>query len=90
MTAHRLSVPPGRAGRLWLVRRLEVARRGADLLDRKLSGYRLRAVRDRWTPRLEQALAETTLAIEELERADAARLRRAVGMIAVPPAEPGI
>ena len=27
--------PPGRAGRLWLVRRLAVARRGADLLDRK-------------------------------------------------------
>lgn len=27
--------PPGRAGRLWLVRRLEVARRGADVLDQK-------------------------------------------------------
>jgi V/A-type H+-transporting ATPase subunit D len=30
-----LRIPPGRAGRIWLVRRLEVARRGADLLDRK-------------------------------------------------------
>jgi V/A-type H+/Na+-transporting ATPase subunit D len=30
------TVPPGRAGRLWLVRRLQVVRRGADLLDRKL------------------------------------------------------
>ena len=30
-----LRVPPGRAGRLWLVRRLEIARRGAELLDRK-------------------------------------------------------
>ena len=30
------TVPPGRAGRLWLTRRLGVARRGADLLDRKL------------------------------------------------------
>ncbi len=28
-------VPPGRAGRLWLERRLEVARRGADVLDQK-------------------------------------------------------
>ena len=27
--------PPGRAGRLWLVGRLEVARRGADVLDQK-------------------------------------------------------
>jgi V/A-type H+/Na+-transporting ATPase subunit D len=32
----RLAVPPGRAGRLWLERRLAIARRGADLLDRKL------------------------------------------------------
>jgi V/A-type H+/Na+-transporting ATPase subunit D len=190
------SVPPGRAGRLWLQRRLQVARRGADLLDRKLllladalgrlrtdaartaaewdrrcsdaerwllraallggerairlaadgvvadvtisyritmgvrhpadatcvvpapltwdgpvlirarhahraaleaavrhaaaaealrvveaeavaTRYRLRAVRDRWIPRLEQALAEVTLAIEEQELADAARLRLA-------------
>lgn len=29
-------VPPGRAGRLWLRRRLDTARRGVDLLDRKL------------------------------------------------------
>ncbi len=39
--------------------------------------YRLHAVRDRWIPRLETALAEVSLAIEEQERADAARLRRA-------------
>ncbi len=196
MSPRRLTVPPGRAGRLWLTRRLAVARRGADLLDRKLqvlqreldrrrnsasraaeewerrqadadswllraallggerairlaaadrfaevtisyaatmgvrypadatcttpppaagdgpalaaareahcvalaaavqhaaaaealrvvegetvaTRYRLRAVRDRWIPRLEQALAEVTFAIEELERADAARLRLA-------------
>jgi V/A-type H+/Na+-transporting ATPase subunit D len=32
----RLRVPPGRAGRMWLDRRLAAARRGADLLDRKL------------------------------------------------------
>ena len=41
--------------------------------------YRLRAVRDRWIPRLEQALAEVTFAIEEQELADAARLRLASG-----------
>lgn len=188
------TVPPGRAGRLWLTRRLQVARRGADLLDRKLrilaaelarrradaaqtaaewdrccadaeqwllrasmlggqravrlaadgqpadvtlsydvtmgvrhpasatcliplpatwdgptlartrqahataltaaarhaaaaealrvieaealaTRHRLRAIRDRWIPRLEQALAEVTLALEEQELADAARLR---------------
>jgi V/A-type H+/Na+-transporting ATPase subunit D len=196
VSPRRLTVPPGRAGRLWLTRRLAVARRGADLLDRKLqvlqreldrrrdsaeraavewerrqadaeswllraallggerairlaavgtpaevtishaatmgvrypadatcttpasagrdgpalaaareahcaalaaavrhaaaaealrvleaetvaTRYRLRAVRDRWIPRLEQALADVMFAIEEQERADAARLRRA-------------
>jgi V/A-type H+/Na+-transporting ATPase subunit D len=198
MKPPKLAVPPGRAGRIWLVRRLATARRGADLLDRKLrilenelarlqttaaqtakqwdqsqaeartwllraallSGeqairladdglvagvrvvytttmgirhpetatcdvppartwdspviararqahraaleaavrnaaataavrmvddevratrYRLRAVQDRWIPGLEQALAEVTFTIEELERADAARLRLAAG-----------
>jgi V/A-type H+-transporting ATPase subunit D len=192
------TVPPGRAGRLWLSRRLAVARRGADLLDRKLrillnetdrlsqaaaqtaeewrlccaeaeqwllrasmlggerairlaadgsaadvtisyalsmgvrhpdgaecripvsamwdgpalaatrqaygraltaavrhaaaaealrvveaetlaTRYRLRAVKNRWIPRLEQALAEVSLALEEQELADSARLRLAVG-----------
>lgn len=38
--------------------------------------YRLRAVRDRWIPRLSQALVEVEFALEELERADTARLRR--------------
>jgi V/A-type H+/Na+-transporting ATPase subunit D len=191
------TVPPGRAGRLWLTRRLQLARRGADLLDRKLrilqaelarfreaqaraaaewdrccadaerwllracllggeravrlgadgqlatvtipytvtmgvrhpaspaclspagltwdgpalaqtrqahaaalaaavqcaaaaealrvleaealaTRYRLRAIEDRWIPRLGQALAEVTLALEEQELADAARLRLGV------------
>lgn len=36
MTGARIVAPPGRAGRLWLERRLHAARRGADLLDRKL------------------------------------------------------
>ena len=30
-----IRVPPGRAGRLWLMRRLEVAVRGTDVLDQK-------------------------------------------------------
>lgn len=200
MRPPKLAVPPGRAGRIWLARRLETARRGADLLDRKLrilqgelarlqaaaeetaaqwdegaaaartwllraallggerairlasddqtadvqvsyastmgirypvtaactvppavtwdspvlaharqahrdaleaaarhaaaaaaarvvgdevraTRYRLRAVQDRWIPGLEQALAEVTFTIEELERADAARLRRAAGRV---------
>ena len=204
MTQPKLAVPPGRAGRIWLVRRLETARRGADLLDRKLrilqselgrlqaaaaqtaaewdqcqadartsllrsallggerairladdgqisdvrvsytttmgirhpetatctfpptltwdspvlactrqahraaleaaarhatanaavrmvddevraTRYRLRAVQDRWIPRLEQALAEVTFTIDELERADAARLRLAVRRLAIGP-----
>ena len=36
MSGPGLAVPPGRSGRLWLQRRLETARRGASLLDRKL------------------------------------------------------
>lgn len=43
--------------------------------------YRLRAIKDRWIPRLEDALAEVTLAIEEQEIADAARLRLAAGSV---------
>lgn len=39
--------------------------------------YRLRAIRDRLIPGLEQARAEVVLALDELERADAARLRLA-------------
>jgi len=47
------TVPPGRAGRLWLTRRLVVARRGADLLDRKL-----RLLQEE-TGRLRDAAAQT-------------------------------
>jgi V/A-type H+/Na+-transporting ATPase subunit D len=36
MSTIRLAVPPGRAGRLWLVQRLALAQRAAGLLDRKL------------------------------------------------------
>ena len=31
----RIRVPPGRAGRIWLIRRLAVAQRGHDVLDQK-------------------------------------------------------
>lgn len=40
---------------------------------------RLRAIKDRWIPRLEQARAEVAHAIDEMERADGARLRLAAG-----------
>jgi V/A-type H+-transporting ATPase subunit D len=38
---------------------------------------RLRAIEDRWIPRLHAALAEVELALDELEHADGVRLRRA-------------
>jgi V/A-type H+-transporting ATPase subunit D len=49
--------------------------------------YRLRAIRDRLIPGLEQARAQVVLALDELERADAARLRLA-GAPGVQPARP--
>lgn len=42
--------------------------------------YRLRAISNRWIPRLQQAMAEVTLALEEQELADATRLRLASGV----------
>ncbi|MDH6588960.1 V/A-type H+-transporting ATPase subunit D [Streptomyces sp. SAI-208] len=59
-----LRVPPGRAGRLKLRRGLEVARRGADLLDRKLRVLHTRheellraerVARNTWHTRLAEA-----------------------------------
>ncbi len=46
-----LRIPPGRAGRIWLLRRIAVARRGRDVLEQKRSALlreaeRLRALRD--------------------------------------------
>ncbi|MET0765959.1 MAG: V-type ATP synthase subunit D [Blastococcus sp.] len=41
------ALPPGRAGRIWLRRRLAVAQRGADLLDRKLRILRVEQQRYR-------------------------------------------
>ncbi|MEV0173557.1 V-type ATP synthase subunit D [Streptomyces sp. NPDC050803] len=59
-----LRVPPGRAGRMRLRRSLDVARRGADLLDQKLAVLRLRheellraeaTAREHWHERLREA-----------------------------------
>ena len=59
-------VPPGKAGRLWLVRRLAVAERGRDLLDRKRQALlaherRLREEADTAHRRLANAAAEAEL-----------------------------
>lgn len=48
-----LRIPPGRAGRTWLVGRLEIARRGAELLDRK----RQALLREQAAVRAEVAIA---------------------------------
>ena len=49
---------------------------------------RLRAIRDRLIPRLEQALADVILAIDEQERGDAVRLRLAESARVRPPPVP--
>jgi len=51
-----LRAPPGRAGRLWLLRRLEVARRGLEVLDQK------RQTLLREEQRLEELLADAEAA----------------------------
>jgi V/A-type H+/Na+-transporting ATPase subunit D len=57
-------LPPGRAGRTWLARRLETSRRGAELLERKQQilrreqarfAQRARDATSRWEQALEQA-----------------------------------
>ena len=53
-----LRVPPGRAGRPWLVRRIEVGRRGADVLEQKRSTL----LRER--VRLAEEIAEATASWE--------------------------
>ena len=59
-----LRIPPGRAGRIWLVQRLEVARRGAEVLDRKRQAL-LRQQR-RVHAEAEQARAEWRKAAAEV------------------------
>jgi len=57
-----IRVPPGRAGRLWLLRRLDVATRGADVLDQK------RRTLLREQQRLADRLANTAAAWEQKAR----------------------
>ncbi|GAB3979447.1 hypothetical protein GCM10029978_074850 [Actinoallomurus acanthiterrae] len=66
-------IPPGRAGRLWLRRRLTTAERGLDLLQRKLRI--LTREHERLVLEAERATAEWTAACEE---ADAWLLRAAL------------
>jgi V/A-type H+/Na+-transporting ATPase subunit D len=59
-------IPPGRAGRTWLVERLQIARRGAELLDRKRQALlheqtRVRAEADAARRAWHDALAQVEL-----------------------------
>lgn len=83
-----LRVPPGRAGRLWLLHRLGVARRGADLLGQKLrilhDEERRRALRARQT---EQAWVTAARAAETwLLRAALLDGQRVTRLTTAPPA----
>ncbi|MDH4177074.1 MAG: V-type ATPase, D subunit [Thermoleophilia bacterium] len=69
-----MKAPPGRAGRLWLLRRLEVARRGTGVLEQK----RQTLLRER--ERTARALADATSAWEEHARAAAAANDRALAL----------
>lgn len=66
-----LRVPPGRAGRPWLARRIEVAERGADVLEQK------RQALLREQQRLADELAEAAAEWELRARLAATWLRRA-------------
>jgi V/A-type H+-transporting ATPase subunit D len=69
-----LRAPPGRAGRLWLARRLEVAQRGVDVLDQK------RQALLREQQRLEESLAATSSTWEQLGREASAWNDRALAI----------
>ncbi|WP_169947054.1 V-type ATP synthase subunit D [Microbispora sp. H11081] len=55
--------------------------------EEEATGRRIRALRDHVLPRLEAALTEVELALDEMERADGARVRRAIGSRAARPEE---
>ena len=65
MTAPVRGLPPGRAGRLWLRRRLALAERGGELLEQKLRI--LRAEEDRFTLRCERTAEEWAAAVRDLD-----------------------
>ena len=60
---------------------VEAAVRVLDAEERA-TRRRLRALEDRWIPRLEQALADVQLTLQEEEHADGVRLRWAAGRLA--------
>ncbi|HTP18538.1 MAG TPA: V-type ATP synthase subunit D [Solirubrobacteraceae bacterium] len=60
-----LRIPPGRAGRTWLLRRLDVAHRGAELLDRKRQV--LLAEQSRVRAQADQARGDWLRAASQLE-----------------------
>jgi V/A-type H+/Na+-transporting ATPase subunit D len=62
----RVRYPPGRAGRPWLAHRLDVARRGAELLRQKQLA--LQREQDRLEPLLAQARSEWEHRAREAER----------------------
>ncbi len=66
MTARLRGLPPGRAGRMWLARRLAVAERGADLLERKLRI--LVAEEQSFALLAERTQGEWEAAVRELDR----------------------
>jgi V/A-type H+-transporting ATPase subunit D len=56
-----MRVPPGRAGRAWLRHRLDLARRGADLLERKLRALHAERLRLAALARITEAEWRKTL-----------------------------
>ncbi len=66
MTARLRGLPAGRAGRMWLRRRLVVAVHGGDLLDRKIRI--LLAEEQSFGLRVEQTRAEWVAAVRDLDR----------------------
>ena len=66
MTARLRGLPPGRAGRMWLARRLDVATRGGDLLEQKLRI--LLSEEQDFALRATHARAEWESAVAELDR----------------------
>jgi V/A-type H+-transporting ATPase subunit D len=61
-----MRAPPGRVGRLWLIRRIETARRGRDVLEQKRRA--LLRQRARLEPELAEARGEWEHAAREAER----------------------
>lgn len=85
----RIRHPPGRAGRPWLAHRLEVARRGAELLDEKHRA--LSAERRRLEPRVADARRAWERSAAQAERALARAAvlggERSLALVRAAPAE---